>query len=438
MNISRVGLTFAAVLLAGSGYAAHHESKGASDWTEVRTATCSDIEFGDAVTSRFPEVAAACRGVVRDAKGTPYVVIEATVHHVRRDPRTRSLQNVTLDMLDVRNTSLRKLSIRPPRGFRFTVRGQEYSADYLTRGAELTLYLPSDRWEVVWSPETATPIDTEVFIEDIETYLVTATLEADEAFEFDSAELSPTGRADLNAILAVSGDYVPAITIFGYTDAIGEAQYNLALSQRRADAAKDYLVARGVPEWRIKAVGRGEENPIVVCEGVTGEARKACLAPNRRAEVAFLVPAVAESATVQVTKTYVKPLGETVTVTEEMRVAQLAETSARTTRFLDACRAEVENLCAGVAPGGGRVLGCLVANRQPDYGYSASCDAALATALDTVLFRRGRLNAVGSACSAEIAACDSVPLGGKLECVAEGGKSNRCSAALSRLADVAL
>jgi outer membrane protein OmpA-like peptidoglycan-associated protein len=407
-------------------------------WTTAPNANCSDIGFGEVVTSRFPEAERACRRVVLDDAGNPYVEIQANVHHVRRDPRSRSMQNVTLDLLDSEGEVLRKLSIRPPRGFRFKVDGETYDADYLTRGTELTLFLPSDRWEVVWSPETATPISTQVYIEDIDTRLVTISLRADEAFKFDSAELSVAGKRELDGIHAASGEYVPAISVFGYTDSIGDESYNLDLSQRRADAAKAYLVSLGVPEWRVTAVGRGEDYPIVDCEGESGEELKSCLAPNRRAEVAFLVPAISDVMTAKVTKTYVKPLGGEVTITEEVRVAQLGEISAQTATFLDTCKAEISAYCEGVVPGDGRLIGCLNAHDQPDMGFSAACEAVLDEALDSLMFRRARLEAVAADCSAEINACSAAPFGSKLECMEQEPKSEQCAAAMANLADSAL
>ncbi|MGE5155010.1 MAG: OmpA family protein [Bdellovibrio bacteriovorus] len=53
------------------------------------------------------------------------------------------------------------------------------------------------------------------------------------------------------------------IQVLSHTDDEGDAGYNLRLSQRRADAIKDYLVGRGVSPQRISAQGRGEEAPLV-------------------------------------------------------------------------------------------------------------------------------------------------------------------------------
>ena len=75
------------------------------------------------------------------------------------------------------------------------------------------------------------------------------------------------------------------ITITGYTDRIGSATYNQKLSQRRANAVKDYLVGKGVVARRLEAVGKGKDNPVVTCNNKKRSELIKCLEPNRRVEV---------------------------------------------------------------------------------------------------------------------------------------------------------
>jgi OOP family OmpA-OmpF porin len=71
------------------------------------------------------------------------------------------------------------------------------------------------------------------------------------------------------------------IEVRGYTDSRGNDDYNLGLSQRRADAVRDYLVEKGTPAERLTAVGLGEADPIA--DNDTEEGR----ALNRRVALEF-------------------------------------------------------------------------------------------------------------------------------------------------------
>jgi peptidoglycan-associated lipoprotein len=81
-------------------------------------------------------------------------------------------------------------------------------------------------------------------------------------FDFDSAELADPTRAALQAFfdLAQQG-YDQAIRIEGNCDERGTREYNLALGQRRADAAKKYLTDLGLPANRVSTISFGKERP---------------------------------------------------------------------------------------------------------------------------------------------------------------------------------
>jgi OOP family OmpA-OmpF porin len=124
----------------------------------------------------------------------------------------------------------------------------------------------------------------------VEIVLQSVRLEADTLFEFDSNELTADGTRlldDLVGSLTASGLQEQKLQITGYADRIGEDDYNLGLSQRRAAAVRDYLLSGGVPPDYIEAEGLGSANPVVGCEGERGAALVECLAPNRRTEVEF-------------------------------------------------------------------------------------------------------------------------------------------------------
>ena len=114
------------------------------------------------------------------------------------------------------------------------------------------------------------------------------TLETDVLFGFDKAELRPEGQRKLDEIAdGLKGAEVNEIVAIGYTDPIGNEQYNEKLSQRRADAVKEYLAQKGVSSERIQTEGRGEQNPVTGddCRGAKGQKLISCLEPNRRVEI---------------------------------------------------------------------------------------------------------------------------------------------------------
>lgn len=82
-------------------------------------------------------------------------------------------------------------------------------------------------------------------------------------FDFDKAEIKPKAREILKKKaewLLNHPEY--SVKIEGYCDERGTEEYNLALGQRRAEAAKKYLVELGVSPDRISTISYGEENPI--------------------------------------------------------------------------------------------------------------------------------------------------------------------------------
>jgi peptidoglycan-associated lipoprotein len=82
-------------------------------------------------------------------------------------------------------------------------------------------------------------------------------------FDYDSFELTAAGRAALDEdALTLKRNTSWAITIEGHCDERGTAEYNLALGERRAVAARTYLVSLGVPADRLRTVSYGKEFPF--------------------------------------------------------------------------------------------------------------------------------------------------------------------------------
>jgi peptidoglycan-associated lipoprotein len=81
-------------------------------------------------------------------------------------------------------------------------------------------------------------------------------------FDYDSDAIAEAGRSALDQKLAIlQANSGVRLRIAGHADERGSDEYNLALGQRRAAAAKRYLTQRGIPEARIEIISFGEERP---------------------------------------------------------------------------------------------------------------------------------------------------------------------------------
>jgi outer membrane protein OmpA-like peptidoglycan-associated protein len=104
-------------------------------------------------------------------------------------------------------------------------------------------------------------------------------------FDWDKAVLTPEGR---RVIASAADEYKKTgstrIVATGYTDLSGTPQYNLRLSERRADAVKAELVRLGVPAAVITTIGKGEADPLVPTKDGVREAQ------NRRVEIVIPRP----------------------------------------------------------------------------------------------------------------------------------------------------
>jgi len=108
------------------------------------------------------------------------------------------------------------------------------------------------------------------------------TMSASALFGHDKSNLKEEGKAALHALgdsIKARGASVVDIDIIGHTDSDGTAEYNMALSIRRAKAVRDYIVGEGVDASIIDVSGEGESHPIA--SNATKEGR----AENRRVDV---------------------------------------------------------------------------------------------------------------------------------------------------------
>jgi OOP family OmpA-OmpF porin len=106
------------------------------------------------------------------------------------------------------------------------------------------------------------------------------TYAADTFFDFDKYVIKPEGKAKLDDLVAkTKGINLEVIIAVGHTDSIGTYEYNQKLSERRANAVKDYLVSKGIEKNRVYTEGKGEKSPIATNSTAEGRAK------NRRTEI---------------------------------------------------------------------------------------------------------------------------------------------------------
>lgn len=123
--------------------------------------------------------------------------------------------------------------------------------------------------------------------------LVQEPLSATVLFDYDRAEIRPGEVTALDAFAAqLKGRTDARLAIVGHADRIGGDKYNLALSQRRAESVRDYLVGKGVAADAMRASAAGEAEPVTgdKCKALGPANRRSrklieCLQPDRRAEM---------------------------------------------------------------------------------------------------------------------------------------------------------
>jgi outer membrane protein OmpA-like peptidoglycan-associated protein len=102
-------------------------------------------------------------------------------------------------------------------------------------------------------------------------------------FDFDKADIRPEDHAKLDRDVANLKEWGDVkVEVAGHTCSIGTDDYNLGLSQRRAESVRNYLIDKGIPADRLTARGYGESQPVAA--NATDEGR----IENRRVELAPL------------------------------------------------------------------------------------------------------------------------------------------------------
>lgn len=102
-------------------------------------------------------------------------------------------------------------------------------------------------------------------------------------FEFNKASLTSAAKLNLDKLVPVFKEYADTdIKIYGYTDSVGSDEYNMNLSEQRANSVKTYLASKGLVASRFQIVGMGELDPIASNDTDAGRSE------NRRVEFAIV------------------------------------------------------------------------------------------------------------------------------------------------------
>jgi outer membrane protein OmpA-like peptidoglycan-associated protein len=118
--------------------------------------------------------------------------------------------------------------------------------------------------------------------------LTKITLDAKALFDFDKADLRPEGKAAIDSQVVgklAQIQKLQVVLVTGHTDRLGTQAHNQALSERRANTVRDYLVSKGVPRDKIETVGVASKQPVVQCDQKNLKELIDCLQPNRRVTV---------------------------------------------------------------------------------------------------------------------------------------------------------
>ena len=113
----------------------------------------------------------------------------------------------------------------------------------------------------------------------------TISLQSDVTFEFDKSDIRDEAEADLHNVVSVlnSADLFSEILIVGHTCDIGTDEYNVGLSNRRANSVMDFLKKGGLNVEVVRAEGHGEREPRLENTSIANRSR------NRRVEIIFMV-----------------------------------------------------------------------------------------------------------------------------------------------------
>lgn len=126
-----------------------------------------------------------------------------------------------------------------------------------------------DRMDALRADLDALEQEFDVTVQELETAL---RFDVPVYFGFDEATVADRGREALARFSQVAQEYYPdaQITVEGFTDPSGSAEYNRRLGMRRAEAVRAHLLDHGLPEGRVRAVSYGEDTSRLIVPDASG------------------------------------------------------------------------------------------------------------------------------------------------------------------------
>lgn len=158
-----------------------------------------------------------------------------------------------------------------------------YDADPEYKGVDFDLDLAYVGLNYVFGKAAPAPAPEPI----TQTVTTSYTLDANTTFGFDSSALSDQGKDAVKQVIVEAQNselQFVQYNVAGYTDRIGNPNYNQKLSERRAQAVADELVAKGVAPADISTVGMGSADPVTgsECDNLSRKDMIKCVAPDRR------------------------------------------------------------------------------------------------------------------------------------------------------------
>jgi len=186
------------------------------------------------------------------------------------DPATINVRTFTLQRGDVTVPGAVNASSATSANFMGAYRldpGTQYTARITTGAKDLagnglsSDYVWNFNTAPILQPKVVTKTETETKVVVVNKFVMLGKSH----FQFDKASLTPEGKEMLKKNVKIMNDNpVLKVRISGHTSASGSAKYNQRLSERRAYAAKDFLVEEGIAPERIETIGYGETRPAQI------------------------------------------------------------------------------------------------------------------------------------------------------------------------------